>query len=61
MSIANTFIAGDVVCANLKDTADCELVFTLDFAESSNSYVKLVPVGSGGSAKVQIPKELTIT
>ena len=35
-------------------------MFSLDFSESSNSYVKLVPVGSGGSAKIQYPKELTI-
>lgn len=60
VSIANTFIAGDVICANLKDKEDCELVFLLGLSESSNSYVKLVPV-PGGSAKIQLPKELTIT
>ena len=60
-SIANTLIPGDVICANTKDAADCDLVFTLAFAESSNSYVKLVPVSSGGSAKVQVAKELTIS
>jgi hypothetical protein len=36
------------------------LVFNLDFPESGNSYVKLVPVGSGGSAQVTVAKELTI-
>lgn len=55
-SIANTLIPGDVICANTRDASDCDLVFTLAFAESSNSYVKLVPVSSGGSAKVQLAK-----
>lgn len=50
-----------MVCANPKDGSDCELVFNLDLPESANSYVKLVPVGSGGSAKVSVAKELTIT
>jgi hypothetical protein len=61
ISTANTFIPGDVACANTRDVNDCDLIFNLDFAESSNSYVKLVAVSSGGSAKVQLAKELTIS
>lgn len=55
-SIANTLIPGDVACANTKDANDCDLVFSLGFAESSNSYVKIEPVSSGGSAKLQAAK-----
>ena len=61
VSLANTNIAGDIICANVKDANDCELIFSLDFDQSSNSYVKLVPVSSGGSAKPQVLKELTIS
>lgn len=61
IGLDNNAVAGDVMCANPKDNNDCELVFNLGFSESANSYVKLVPVSSGGSAKVTVAKELTIT
>ena len=61
IGLDNNAVAGDVICGNPKDNNDCELVFTLGFPESANSYVKLVPVSSGGSAKVTVAKELTIT
>lgn len=49
-----------MVCANLRDSSDCELLFNLDIGESSNAYVKLFAVSSGGSAKVVPVKELTV-
>ena len=60
VSQTNASLVGDIVCSNLKDATDCELIFNLDFDESSNSYVKLVPT-VGGSAKLVAVKELTIT
>ncbi len=60
VSQTNTAITGDVVCANLRDSSDCELLFNLDIGESSNAYVKLFAVSSGGSAKVVPVKELTV-
>lgn len=58
-SQTNQNIAGDVICNNLKDKTDCELLFNLDFEQSSNSYVKLVPIS--GSAKMVTVQELTIS
>ena len=55
----NVAIVGDVVCANLKDTQDCELLFSLSFEEGSNAYVKIY-ASNGGSAKVALVKELTV-
>lgn len=55
----NSLIAGDVVCGNLRDTSDCELLFNLAIGESSNAYVKLVPVASGGSARLTPMEELS--
>lgn len=60
VSQTNTSIVGDIICSNLKDANDCELIFNLDFDESSNAYVKLVPTASG-SAKLVTVKELTVT
>lgn len=60
ISQTNASLVGDIICSNLKDATDCELIFNLDFDESSNSYVKLVPTASG-SAKLVTVKELTIT
>lgn len=51
VSSKNTDIEGDIICADFVDLNDCELHFPLDFEESSNSYVKLVPVKTG-SAKL---------
>lgn len=48
----NSPIVGDVVCGNLRDTEDCELLFNLAIGESSNAYVKLAPAESGGSARL---------
>ena len=31
LSQANKAIAGDVICANLRDASDCEVLFYLDF------------------------------
>ena len=59
LSKTNTAIPGDVVCANLRDTSDCELLFNLAISESSNAYVKLSTV-SGGSAKLVLIKEMTV-
>lgn len=61
VSSKNTNIPGDVICNNLKDIADCEVLFAVDAEEGSNSHVKLVPVKSGGSAKIEAVKELTLT
>lgn len=61
VSSKNVNIGGDVICNNLQDANDCELLFSLDVEESSTAYVKLVPVKSGGSAKVEAVKELSIT
>ena len=52
-------IQGDVICPNLKDSSDCELIFDLEMEASSNNYVKLVPTKSGGSAKIQKLKSLS--
>jgi hypothetical protein len=54
----NLPIPGDVVCANLRDTSDCELLFNLAIGESSNAYVKL-SASKDGSAKLIPLKELT--
>jgi hypothetical protein len=55
----NLPIPGDVVCANLRDTSDCELLFNLAIGESSNAYVKL-SASKDGSAKQVTVKELTV-
>jgi hypothetical protein len=54
-------IAGDLICSNVRDVKDCDVIFNLDFEETSTNYVKLVPVKSGGSAKVVKLKTVTIT
>ena len=55
----NSKVQGDVVCGNFYASNDCELLFSMPFSESSNSYVKIVP--SMGSAKKVPIKELSIT
>ncbi len=41
---------GDIICGNLKDTSDCELLFNLDFSEASNAYVKVFSTETIASA-----------
>ena len=61
ISSAGTTVAGDLICSNTQDTKDCDVLFNLAFEETSTSYVKLVPVKSGGSAKITKLKSITIT
>lgn len=53
-------INGDLICSNVKNAKDCELIFNLAFEEASPAYVKLVPVKTGGSAKITKLKDVTI-
>lgn len=54
----NSKISGDVVCANFKDSNDCELIFYVDIDESSNTYVK---ISTDGASAPKVPiKELTV-
>jgi hypothetical protein len=57
---SNMNVNGDIICNNLKDANSCELIFNLDFEESSNSYVKIT-VYAGGSGRLVPVKELTIS
>ena len=59
VSQVNTAVTGDVICANLRDSSDCELLFNIEIGESSNAYVKL-SAQSGGTATVVPVKELTV-
>ena len=54
----NSKISGDVICANFKDSNDCELIFYIDIEESSNTYIKIST--EGGSASRVPVKELTV-
>jgi hypothetical protein len=54
-------ITGDLICSNVQDVKDCDVIFNLAFEETSTSYVKLVPVKSGGSVKVVKLKTVAIT
>lgn len=60
VSSANTNIAGDLICSNVKDSKDCDLFFVVPFEETSSNYVKLVPVKSGGSAKITKLKDIGV-
>lgn len=60
MSEKNGNISGDVICADVQDSSNCDLLINLPMEEAATTYLKLVPVKSGGSAKVQNVKELTI-
>lgn len=60
ISQSNAAVEGDVLCGNLKDATDCELLFNVAIGQASNYYVKLFAVEDGGSAKVLPIKELTV-
>lgn len=54
----NQAITGDVFCASTWDSSHCELVITVDFPESANSYVKISVDSKNATAKVVKLKEL---
>ena len=57
---ANTAISGDVMCSNAYDTANCELIFSVNLPESSSYYVKISPETKSPTAKVVKLKDLTV-
>lgn len=61
VSSAGANIPGDLICSNVQDAKDCDVLFNVAFEETSTSYVKLVPVKSSGSAKVVKLKSITLT
>lgn len=48
----NASVSGDVICTNVYDATNCELIMALDFPESGNAYVKIVSDSKGATAKV---------
>lgn len=56
----NKPITGDVFCSNLYDTANCQLIFSVNMPESSTYYVKIAADSKSATAKVQKLKELSI-
>lgn len=60
IGLNGTTIQGDVICPNLKDSNDCELLFNLQMASTSSNYVK-VSVSKSGSGSAKIVKMKTLS
>ena len=54
----NQPITGDIFCANLYDTANCELIFSASLPESANYYIKIIGETKNPTAKVVKLKQL---